>query len=145
MGSIGLDFQLLFLGGIWYSPKLFGNAWMQDNGLTEKNWNRSNASKIFGGHWFYHWWLRSTWACFWPIHLPNVQVYVLTRPMWAGEQLPVLAGIWVICFVLSMVYLNTNLPGWCGSMGGYGICGAYPHGHHFGLVEVDLAVLVRFV
>ena len=37
------------LGGLWYSPKLFGNAWMQDVGLTEESAAESNMALIFGG------------------------------------------------------------------------------------------------
>ena len=37
------------LGGIWYSPKLFGTAWMQDVGLTEESAAESNMALIFGG------------------------------------------------------------------------------------------------
>jgi hypothetical protein len=37
------------LGGAWYSPRLFGNAWMQDVGLTEESAAESNMAFIFGG------------------------------------------------------------------------------------------------
>lgn len=37
------------LGGIWYSPKLFGNAWMEDVGLTEEAAAESNLAVVFGG------------------------------------------------------------------------------------------------
>ena len=37
------------LGGVWYSPRLFGNAWMQDVGLTEESAAESNMALIFGG------------------------------------------------------------------------------------------------
>ena len=35
------------LGAIWYSPKLFGNAWMKDNGLTEEKLRAGNPAKIY--------------------------------------------------------------------------------------------------
>jgi len=36
------------LGGLWYSPLLFGRAWMAVNGLTEAELARGNMAKIFG-------------------------------------------------------------------------------------------------
>jgi len=36
------------IGGVWYSPGLFGNAWMKDNHLNETEIKSSNKGKIFG-------------------------------------------------------------------------------------------------
>lgn len=36
------------LGGIWYSPGLFGNAWMKGNKLTEEDVRKGNKGRIFG-------------------------------------------------------------------------------------------------
>ena len=36
------------IGGLWYSPALFGKAWMRENGFTEENMKGSNMTKIFG-------------------------------------------------------------------------------------------------
>lgn len=36
------------LGGVWYSPMLFGNAWMKENKFTEEQLKTSNKTKIFG-------------------------------------------------------------------------------------------------
>ena len=36
------------VGGIWYSPGLFGKAWMKDNNLTEESVKQGNKGKIFG-------------------------------------------------------------------------------------------------
>ena len=78
---LAAGFSAFILGGIWYSPKLFGNAWMQDNGLTEEKLKQGNASKIFGWALVLSLVAAVNLGMFWPIHLPNVQVYVLTRPM----------------------------------------------------------------
>jgi len=37
------------LGAIWYSKLLFGNAWMQEVGLTEAAVNGANMRKTFAG------------------------------------------------------------------------------------------------
>jgi hypothetical protein len=36
------------LGGLWYSPALFGRAWMAANHLTEADLKRGSTGKIFG-------------------------------------------------------------------------------------------------
>ncbi|NJM26381.1 MAG: DUF1761 domain-containing protein [Bacteroidia bacterium] len=36
------------IGGIWYSPALFGKAWMRENGFTEEFLKKGNMVKIFG-------------------------------------------------------------------------------------------------
>lgn len=36
------------LGGLWYSPLLFGRAWMTVNNLTEADLGGGNMAKIFG-------------------------------------------------------------------------------------------------
>jgi hypothetical protein len=36
------------LGGLWYSPALFGRAWMRENNLNEASLGQSNMAKIFG-------------------------------------------------------------------------------------------------
>ncbi|HEY3403185.1 MAG TPA: DUF1761 domain-containing protein [Ohtaekwangia sp.] len=36
------------IGGIWYSPAVFGKAWMRENGFTEESMKNSNMVKIFG-------------------------------------------------------------------------------------------------
>ena len=36
------------IGGLWYSPLLFGKIWMQENKFTEEDLKKSNMGKIFG-------------------------------------------------------------------------------------------------
>lgn len=36
------------LGGVWYSPALFGKAWMTENKLSVDDVKRGNMGKIFG-------------------------------------------------------------------------------------------------
>lgn len=36
------------LGGLWYSPAVFGKAWMKENGFTEESLKGGNMAKIFG-------------------------------------------------------------------------------------------------
>jgi hypothetical protein len=36
------------IGGLWYSPALFGKAWMRANGFSEQDLAKGNQGKIFG-------------------------------------------------------------------------------------------------
>jgi len=36
------------IGGLWYSPVVFGKAWMRENGFTEESLKGGNMIKIFG-------------------------------------------------------------------------------------------------
>ncbi len=36
------------IGGLWYSPLLFGRVWMRANGFTEQDVAKGNQAKIFG-------------------------------------------------------------------------------------------------
>lgn len=36
------------LGAIWYNPKVFGTAWMNETGMTEEKAKNGNMAKIFG-------------------------------------------------------------------------------------------------
>jgi hypothetical protein len=36
------------LGGLWYSPLLFGKAWQRESGLTDEQLAAANKLKIFG-------------------------------------------------------------------------------------------------
>jgi hypothetical protein len=36
------------IGFLWYSPAVFGNAWMKENGFTEESMKNANMVMIFG-------------------------------------------------------------------------------------------------
>ncbi|MBX2965841.1 MAG: DUF1761 domain-containing protein [Cyclobacteriaceae bacterium] len=36
------------IGGLWYSPAVFGKAWMKENGFTEEDLKNGSMAKIFG-------------------------------------------------------------------------------------------------
>ena len=41
--------SMFVMGGLWYSPALFGKLWAKENGFTEDFVNGGNKLKIFGG------------------------------------------------------------------------------------------------
>jgi hypothetical protein len=47
--AVGASALSTFLiGGLWYSPAVFGKAWMRENGFKEEDMKNSNMVKIFG-------------------------------------------------------------------------------------------------
>lgn len=81
------------VGGVWYSPSLFGKAWMKENNLTIEEVKKGNAAKIYG------------WAFILTlIAAANLAMFLVDSPekktdvSW-GAIAGFLASIWVFCFV----------------------------------------------
>lgn len=76
------------LGGVWYSPALFGNAWMKENSLSVDDIQRGNKAKIFG------------WSFILALIMAANLAMFLAGPetdfLW-GMTAGLLAGIWVLC------------------------------------------------
>jgi hypothetical protein len=73
------------IGGIWYSPVLFANAWMSHSGLTSDQIKTGNKGKIFGAT-----------AIFSLIMAANLAMFLAgpkTNVAW-GAEAGFLAGIW---------------------------------------------------
>lgn len=88
------------VGGIWYSPGLFGNAWMKDSKLNEEEIRKSNKGKIFGFT-----------AVFSLLMAVNLAMFLADGPadcpagcaqktdMAWGATAGFLAGIWTFCAI----------------------------------------------
>jgi hypothetical protein len=74
------------LGGIWYSPALFGNAWMKENNMSLDEVKKCNKGKIFG--WAF------ILALIMSVNLAMFLADSKTDIVW-GTTAGVLAGIWV--------------------------------------------------
>ncbi len=86
------------LGGVWYSPMLFGNAWMKENRFSVDDVRKGNKAKIFG------------WAFVLSLIMAaNLGMFLADAPAsctgecaqktdlaW-GATAGFLAGIWVFC------------------------------------------------
>jgi hypothetical protein len=83
------------LGGVWYSPALFGNAWMRENNLTADDVKKANKAKIFG------------WSLLFSLIMAvNLAMFLADPPQagcgpktdiaW-GLTAGALAGLWVFC------------------------------------------------
>ena len=88
------------VGGIWYSPGLFGKAWMKDNQLTEEDVRKGNKGKVFG------------WTLIFSLVMAaNLAMFLAPPPegctggcapdvnMSWGATAGFLAGIWTFCAI----------------------------------------------
>jgi PhnB protein len=48
LAVLGAAIATFVLGGLWYSPALFGRSWMAECGFTEADLQKGNMGKIFG-------------------------------------------------------------------------------------------------
>jgi len=88
------------IGGIWYSPGLFGKAWMSENNLNEEEIKKSNKGKIFGFTFVFSVLMAVNLAMFLadsPAHCP-VDCGQKTDISW-GITAGFLAGIWTFCAI----------------------------------------------
>ena len=76
------------LGGLWYSPGLFGKAWMKENKFTTEDVQKGNKGKIFGWSFILSLIMSANLAMF----LADAK----TDLAW-GTTAGFLAGIWVFC------------------------------------------------
>lgn len=49
LAVIAAAFAAFMLGGLWYSPMLFGRIWQREAGLSDERLAASNQAVIFGG------------------------------------------------------------------------------------------------
>ncbi len=48
LAIVAAAMSTFLIGGLWYSPAVFGKVWMRENGFTEEGMKNSNMIKIFG-------------------------------------------------------------------------------------------------
>lgn len=89
------------VGGIWYSPGLFGKAWMKDNGFTEDQIKTGgNKGKIFGFTFIFSLVMAANLGMFLvdpPATCPE-GCGIKTDLAW-GATAGFLAGIWTFCAI----------------------------------------------
>jgi len=76
------------LGGAWYSPALFGKAWMTENNLTEEKIKSGNSAKIYGGALLLTLIMSVNLAMY--LNSPNINFRL-------GLLYGFLSGVWVFC------------------------------------------------
>jgi hypothetical protein len=76
------------LGGVWYSPTLFGKAWMKENSFSEADVKAGNKGKIFGTALLLTLVMSANLAMY--LNSPNIDFKL-------GLLYGLLAGLWVFC------------------------------------------------
>jgi hypothetical protein len=88
------------VGGIWYSPGLFGKAWMKDNNFTEEDIKKGNKGKIFGWTLIFSLLMAANLGMFLadPPSTCPADCVIKADISW-GTMAGFLAGIWTFCAI----------------------------------------------
>lgn len=78
------------LGGVWYSPALFGKAWMSENKMTVEDVKKGNAGKIYGWSFILSLIISVNLAMF--LSAPEIDIT-------SGIMYGALTGLWIFCGV----------------------------------------------
>jgi hypothetical protein len=76
------------LGGVWYSPALFGKAWMTENNMTVDDVKKGNKGKIFGWSFILSLVMAANLGMF--INMPDMNLS-------QGIIYGLLTGLWIFC------------------------------------------------
>ncbi len=86
-------------GGIWYSPGLFGKAWMKDSNLTEEDIKKGNKGKIFGFTFIFSLLMAINLAFFLQDPKSGCLDCAPRVTLAWGAMAGLLAGIWTFCAI----------------------------------------------
>jgi|ERR1700744_104793 hypothetical protein len=89
------------VGGIWYSPAIFGKAWMNDSKLSEEEIKTGNKGKIFG--------FTALFSLIMAVNLAMFLADAKTNLTW-GAEAGFLTGIWTFCAIA--IHSLFELKGW---------------------------------
>lgn len=106
------------LGGVWYSPALFGKAWMKENKMTVDDVQKGNKSKIFGWAFMLSLIMAANLGMFLAdpaSPCPDVPKANLSWGITAGF----LAGIWVFCGIAIVALFEHKTARYIFINGGY--------------------------
>jgi hypothetical protein len=98
------------LGGIWYSPALFGKAWMTENKMTVDDVKKGNAAKIYGWAFILSLVMAVNLAMF--LASPEID---LTMSIVYGA----LTGLWIFCGVAIIALFEHKTARYIFINGGY--------------------------
>ena len=108
------------LGGVWYSPTLFGKAWMSENILTIEDIKKGNASKKFGWSFILSLFMAANLAMFLadsPETCPD-DCAQRTDVAW-GTIAGFLAGLWPFCGIAIVALFEHKSARYIFINGGY--------------------------
>ena len=98
------------LGGVWYSPALFGKAWMTENNMTVDDVKKGNKAKIFG------------WSFILSLVIAvNLGMFISTPGMNLSQGLlyGALTGLWIFCGIAIVALFEHKSARYIFINGGY--------------------------
>jgi hypothetical protein len=98
------------LGGVWYSPALFGKAWMKENNLSMEDVKSGNKGKIFGLSLLLTLLMSVNLAMY--LNTPNINFQL-------GLLYGLLAGVWVFCGIAMVALFELKTGKYIFINGGY--------------------------
>lgn len=105
------------LGGVWYSPALFGNAWMRENNFTVDTVKQGNKAKIFGWSFVLSLIMAANLAMF-LADPAGENCGPKTDIVW-GLTAGLLAGLWVFCGLATVALFELRTWRYIFINGGY--------------------------
>jgi hypothetical protein len=78
------------VGGLWYSPAVFGKAWMADSKLSQEDIKQGNKGKIFG--------FTALFSLIMAVNLAMFLADAKTNLAW-GAEAGFLTGVWTFCAI----------------------------------------------
>ncbi len=85
------------IGGIWYSPGLFGKIWMKDNGLTVSEVRKRAKEKIVAWTVLFSLLMSASLALFLAFSKDGCNGCIPAVGMSRGATIGLIGGIWTFC------------------------------------------------
>ncbi|MES1225342.1 MAG: DUF1761 domain-containing protein [Bacteroidota bacterium] len=102
------------LGGVWYSPALFGNAWMKENNMTVDDVKKGNKGKIFGWSFFLSLVMSANLGMY--LNAPGINLS-------QGILYGFLTGVWIFCGIAIVALFEHKSARYIFINGGYMLLG----------------------
>jgi hypothetical protein len=98
------------LGGVWYSPALFGKAWMKENKMSVEDVQKGNKGKIFGWSFILSLVMAVNLAMF--LNDPKIGLEM-------GIVYGLLTGLWIFCGIAIVALFELKSARYIFVNGGY--------------------------
>ena len=98
------------LGGVWYSPALFGKAWMKENNMSVEDVQKGNKAKIFGWSFILCLLMAVNLAMF--LNDPKINLEM-------GIIYGLLTGVWIFCGIAIVALFEHRSARYIFVNGGY--------------------------
>jgi len=98
------------LGGVWYSPALFGKAWMKENNMSVEDVQKGNKAKIFGWSFILSLLMAVNLAMF--LNDPKINLEM-------GIIYGLLTGVWIFCGIAIVALFEHKSARYIFVNGGY--------------------------